>query len=45
LAVLGNVAFPGTASFTGELQVLISLVMMNPFMGLLIIFCTFVNLM
>lgn len=45
LAVLGNVAFPGTASFAGELQVLLSLVIINPFIGLLIIFCTFVNLM
>lgn len=43
-AVLGNVAFPGTSSFAGELQVLISLVILNPFIGLLIIFCTFVNL-
>ena len=43
-AVLGNVAFPGTASFVGELQVLISLVIINPFIALLIIFATFVNL-
>lgn len=44
LAVLGNVAFPGTGSFIGEMTIFISLLFMNPFCGVLLVFATFANL-
>nr|NP_050061.1 NADH dehydrogenase subunit 4 [Pedinomonas minor]AAD19670.1 NADH dehydrogenase subunit 4 [Pedinomonas minor] len=44
LAVLGNVAFPGTGSFVGEITIFISLLFMNPFCGILLVFATFANL-
>ena len=44
LAVLGNVAFPGTGSFVGEITIFMSILFLNPFCGILLVFATFANL-
>jgi NADH:ubiquinone oxidoreductase subunit 4 (subunit M) len=41
---LGNIAFPGTANFVGEIQIIVYLTESSPFLSIVVIFVTFLNI-